>query len=165
MTTNQIGIQEFVQRETIYCVSSLVHTLTQENKLDGELAFSLWQGKVDYEAAEYEINQAGGSLLEEDDYWGVYGDNVCYWLIDPNHNSKDEAITDYFDGDLDSYRSEVFEHWLVSSWLGQKLIEQEETVVEFYGLTVWGRTTTGQAIYCDDVIQEIYNDLINSRRD
>ena len=161
MTTNQIGIQEFVQRETIYCVSSLVCTLTQENKLDGELAFSLWQGKVDYETAEYEINQARGKLLQEDGYWGVYGENVCYWIIDPCHNSKNDAIDDYFDGDLDSYRSEVFEHWLVSSWLAQKLIEQGETVVEFYGLTVWGRTTTGQAIYCDYVIQEIYNDLIS----
>ncbi len=38
--TIMITIQELVQREVIYCVSSLIHTLTQENKLDEELAFS-----------------------------------------------------------------------------------------------------------------------------
>ncbi len=159
MTT--ITIEDLVATEVIYCVSSLVYTLTQENKLDEELAFSLWQGKVDYEAAEYEINQAGGNLQQEDGYWGVYGDNVCYWLIDPVHNSKDDAIDDYFDNDLDSYRSEVFEHWLVSNWLGKKLQERGETVVEFYGLTVWGRTTTGMAIAYDYVIKEIYQELIS----
>ncbi len=189
MTTNQITIQEFVQREIIYCVSSLVYTLTQENKLDEELAFSLWQGKVDYETAEYEINQAGGTLQQEDGYWGVYGDNVHYWLIDPCHNSKDDAIDDYFastapisastgvgssdrrfdvgssDGDLDEYRQEVFEHWIVSNWLFNKLQEHGETVVELYGLNIWCRTTTGMAIAYDYVIQEIYNNLINPRRD
>ncbi len=63
---------------------------------------------------------------------------------------------------LDDYRSEVFEHWIVSSWLAKKLQEHGETVVEdFYGLTIWARSTTNQAIYCDYVIQEIYKELIS----
>lgn len=158
-----ITIQKLVQREVIYCISSLVFTFTQENKLDEDLTYSLWTGSVDYQSAEYEINQAGGTLLQEDDYWGVYGDNVYYWLTDPCHNSKEDAIDDYFDGDLDEYRQEVYEHWIVSSWLGKKLQEHGETVVEdFYGLTVWCRCTTGQAIYCDYIIQEIYKELITT---
>ncbi len=157
-----ITIQDLVQREVIYCVSSLVYTLTQENKLDEDLTYSLWTGPIDYEAAEYEINQAGGSLEQEDGHWGVYGDNVHYWLTDPCHNSKEDAIDDYFDGDLDEYRQEVYEHWIVSSWLAKKLQEHGETVVEdFYGLTIWARSTTNQAIYCDYVIQEIYKELIS----
>ncbi len=146
----------------IYCVSSLIYELTQKGCLDEELAFSLWQGKVDYEAAEYEIEQAGGNVQQEYGYWGVYGEHLYYYLVAPVHNSKEDAIDDYFDGDLDSYRSEVFEHWIVSSWLAQKLIEHGETIVEdFYGINfIWCRCTTGQAIYCDGVVQQIYNDLI-----
>ena len=154
-------------------MSSLVYTLTEQNKLDEDLTYSLWTGPVDYEAAEYEINQAGGSLEQEDGHWGVYGDNVCYWLIDPVHNSKEEAIDDYFastdvgssDGDLDEYRQEVFEHWIVSSWLGKKLIEQGETVVEdVLGINyIWCRCTTGQAIYCDDCIISIYKEMTKEK--
>lgn len=31
---------------------------------------------------------------------------------------------------------------------------------DFCGLTIWGRTTTGQGIYIDDVINEIYAELM-----
>ena len=158
-----ITIQELIQREVIYCVSSLVHTLTQQNKLDEEIAISLWQGAIDYEAAEFEIVQAGGKLQQEDGYWGLDGKHLCCYLVDPVHNHKEDAIDDYFDHDLESFRSEVFEHWLVSSGLADRLTEQGETVVKnFMGLTIWFRCTTGQAIQCDGVIQKIYNDLIKN---
>ena len=38
MTTTNISIQDLVQTEVIYCVSSLTYTIAQENKLDEELA-------------------------------------------------------------------------------------------------------------------------------
>ena len=53
MTTTNISIQDLVQREVIYCVSSLVYTLTQENKLEEELAIELWTAPIDYGAAKY----------------------------------------------------------------------------------------------------------------
>lgn len=161
MTTHQITIQEFVQREIIYCVSSLVYTLTQENKLDEELAFSLWQGSIDYEAAEYEIEQAEDHLYYHEGYWGVWSKKQGYHLVDPIHNSKEEAIEEYFASEINNYRSEVFEHWIVSSWLFNKLQKHGETVVELYGLNIWCRCTTGQAIWCDYVVQEIYKELIS----
>jgi hypothetical protein len=52
---------------------------------------------------------------------------------------------------------EALEHWLVSEWLGKRLLEEGEMVIEFLGLTIWGRTTSGQAIYIDSVIEDIYN--------
>lgn len=55
---------------------------------------------------------------------------------------------------------EVFEHWIVSDWLADKLIAKGETVVkDFHGLTIWGRCCTGQAILLDGVIREIYLEL------
>ena len=57
----------------------------------------------------------------------------------------------------DEYAEEALEHWLVSDWLANRLREQGEMVVDFMDLTIWGRTTSGQAIYIDSVIEDIYN--------
>jgi len=55
---------------------------------------------------------------------------------------------------------EVYEHWLVTSWLADKLRAKGETVVDdVAGLTIWGRATTGQMIRMDSVIREIARDL------
>ena len=162
MTTNIITIQEFVGQQVIYCVSPLVYTLTQENKLDDELSIELWTAPVDYESAEYEIEQADCQLCQCEDYWGVR-DQDNNEIVDCCHNSKEDAISNYFDHDLEEYRAEIFEHWIVSSYLAKKLHEQNETVVEdFYGINyIWCRSTTGQAIWLDWPIQQIYKELIS----
>lgn len=61
----------------------------------------------------------------------------------------DEAYVYPFNGE------EVLEWWLVTPWLAARLKEQGEIVIEEYGCRWWGRTTSGQAIYMDSVIQEI----------
>lgn len=54
---------------------------------------------------------------------------------------------------------EIFEWWLVSSWLGRKLLIEGEPIIDNgYGIW-WGRTTTGQAISMDYVINTIYDDI------
>lgn len=57
-------------------------------------------------------------------------------------------------------RREVYEWWAVSQWLAERLKERGYIVVDEMGggLYVWGRETTGQAIYMDYAIQEITND-------
>jgi hypothetical protein len=60
------------------------------------------------------------------------------------------------DDDISPYVSEVYEHWAVTDWLADKLIDHGEKVdKDFAGLCVWARTTTGQAIYADGVIEAI----------
>ena len=168
-TTNtpNISIQDLVQREVIYCVSSLVHTLTQENKLDEELAISLWEGPINYDDPEYAINQDGSYLDRKDGLWGLYdNDDADNPIVDYEYESKEELIKWYFEDmgwDLDDYKSEIFEHWIVTSWLGKKLQENDETVVEdVLGIAyIWCRSTTGQAIWLDWPIQQIYKELIS----
>jgi hypothetical protein len=54
---------------------------------------------------------------------------------------------------------EIYEWWVVSSWLAKKLQGQGEPILENdYGVW-WGRTTTGQAILLDEVIERIYDEL------
>ena len=50
-----ITIQEFTNREVIYCVFWLIHTLTKENKLDEGQAIELWTAPIDYGGAKYEL--------------------------------------------------------------------------------------------------------------
>lgn len=51
--------------------------------------------------------------------------------------------------------NEIYEWWLVSDWLAEKLNEFEQPILETdYGIW-WGRTTTGQAIKLDWVIQQL----------
>lgn len=62
--------------------------------------------------------------------------------------------------DTDDFENEVYEHWIVSSWLARKLSERGHVVCnDFMGLTIWGRCCTGQAIYMDGVIEDICNEF------
>lgn len=61
---------------------------------------------------------------------------------------------------IDPYDREVYEHWVVSDWLADKLIAHGEKVdKDFAGMCVWARTTTGQAIYIDDVVEQIAKEI------
>lgn len=61
---------------------------------------------------------------------------------------------------VEPYDREVYEHWVVSNWLADKLAARGEKVdKDFAGLAVWARTTTGQSIACDSVIADIWRDL------
>ena len=165
-TTGIISIKQFVDQNIIYCVSSLIYELTQKTGcLDEETAIELWTGPINFDDAEYAINQDGSYLTQKDNLWGLYdNDEREAPIVDYEYESKEELIKWYFDDmdwDINDYRSEVFEHWIVTSWLFKKLQEQGETVVELYGLTIWCRTATGMAIAYDHVIKEIYQDLIS----
>ena len=179
MTTTNISIQDLVQREVIYCVSSLIHTLTKENKLEEEQAIELWTAPIDYGAAKYELELERDAVFknwcDRDSryYFGVQTEHYV-WKIDPIHNDEETAIYEWFEvyrgsstfgrssGSLGDYRQEIFEHYIVTSWLADKLEAKGETVVrDFYGLTIYCRPCTGQALHCDWVIQQIYQDLIS----
>ena len=70
------------------------------------------------------------------------------------HNvSTDEEVEEIRNNGSDI--NEVYEHWLVSDWLLDKLREQEEPILETDYETWWGRTCSGQAILLDHNIQEL----------
>lgn len=54
---------------------------------------------------------------------------------------------------------EIFEWWIVSEYLYNKLKEKGESVLEWGNNYYWGRGTTGQAILLDYVISEICKDM------
>ena len=85
--------------------------------------------------------------------------NVSYLVQELSKDEKymDDLLEVQVQFNDEDYPDEALEHWLVSDWLANRLREEGEMVIDFMDLTIWGRTTSGQAIYIDSVIEDIYN--------
>ena len=153
-----ITVNDLVAREVHYCVSSLVSTLATAVECAGvsqsmrdltEQAFELACPVADWEEAAIE---SGWRHIDGD----MYGRG------EERASARDwEALCDA--NDIDCFDREVFEHWIVSDWLADRLAEKGEKVdKDFAGMTVWARTTTGQQIAADSVIEQIHAELVRS---
>ncbi len=60
---------------------------------------------------------------------------------------------------LEPSTTEVYEHWAVDNWFGHQLAKRGEIIFDFCGMTIWGRTTSGQAMCLDHVIRWMVRDL------
>lgn len=145
----QDEVRKFVDREVIYCVSNLIHHMAQKDtncELLEEFP-DLFQGAPTYgtyTCPECFHTWDGEPGVEECD------DETCKGIIDSDESEEFEPTE--FD--------EIFEHWIVSDHLARKLGEKGESIeTDFYGLTIWGRSCTGQAILLDGVINEIYKEM------
>lgn len=161
--------RQLVHREVMCCLSSIVSTLAsghgsytwaghhalnpQYQGLDNlaEQAFELASPIQDYEETVIQ------------DGWTRDPDEPGWIKVNPDTGStrfRIDAETVCADFDLEVYEREVYEFWAVSDWFGRKLADQGEKVdFDFGNLVVWARTTTGQAIYCDGVVERIVRDL------
>ena len=100
------------------------------------------------------IQKAAEVLVDDHVMWNVNELITRLQEIDPDH----DELYDLSFGPLDEEtgeHQEVLTHVQVTETLGCWLKEKGEAVAEIYGLTVWGRTTYGQMICMDYVIEEI----------
>lgn len=176
LTTDQHEkLRTMVDREVYYCVSGLVdHFAKHPHALDGsgydyDELMELYTPEPDYEEA---LRQSG-YVVEPDSDGNLYAyDNnedldvdsdltFDKWLEEHGTvlSTEDpddlQAICEELAINVDDYRNEVYEHWIVSTWLANRLRDQGEAVGDLLGLTIWGRCTTGQAIYIDSVMERI----------
>lgn len=132
---------QLVEREVIYNVSSLISRILEidESAID-EIPCSVedWTSPLEEYETDDKDEQAELDRWESGEYTAQ---EAC------------EALN------LKPYESEIYEYWLISEYLAEKLREHGEAVFEYYGLTVWGRTTTGQAILLDGVIRKIAREM------
>ena len=144
---------DFVQQNITACFSNLVATLagaygTTTSGSDGDLhdlveeAYELMTPVLDYEeaATQHGWKETNGEWTAEHDTEGLTFDtaeDVCSELC------------------VDPYEREIFEHWAVSNHLARRLKDHGEKVSRFDNFEVWARTTTGQSISIDGVIENI----------
>ena len=90
--------------------------------------------------------------------------NVSYLVTELMSQEKYfEELSELFGQEDDEGNiPEVYEYWLVTPWLAEKLKAQGELVTEFFYQDIWGRQTSGQLIYMDAVIDDITRELFAS---
>jgi hypothetical protein len=159
----QRAVGELVQREVIYCASGLVYEIGR-GKLD-QWSHLLEQEDWETPAREAIPDMPREKLLE------FLGENDCDADAESPAATLSSACLRHLESagswqdfchanDLEPQRHEIYEHWIVSDWLARRLEERGEVIErDFYGLTLWGRACTGQAILLDDVICAIYDEL------
>lgn len=159
MTTLHDRARTLVDREVLACMSSLVSTLADgaNDRIDdsgilnlADQAQELAAPVLDYESAAREAGWIQGKAD-----WRRDEEPANEWSVAHVHRAATAQAACDLD-DIEPHELEVYEHWAVTTWLAEKLIEQGERVdTDFAGLNVWARTTTGQAIYADVVIERI----------
>jgi len=140
----QRASDRMVREGIIYCVSSLISEL-----MDKLPDLTDWENF--YPQVTFDVS---------------YRCNYCKqgWVIEDAENADEvsncpkcgrEAKRYAFD---EHYR-EVFEYWIVDSWMAEKLKQEGELIVEnFMGGAIdyiWCRTGTGQAISMDYVMRKL----------
>jgi hypothetical protein len=156
-------VGEFVHREVIYCVSNLVYEIGTKNIDEWHHLFR----QDDWETPALEAIQAFSpehlrELLSEDDVPFDSEDEPDTLARTYLHHLKQQESLQEFCGanDVDPEQNEIYEHWIVSEWLAARLEDRGEVIErDFYGLTIWGRACTGQAILLDSVICSIYDEV------
>lgn len=160
--------QELVEREVIYCVSGLIYDLREvAEKLDDyDTYLTLTGGKPDYE-------EAARNFIEQDADFDQLVAIVAEYDSDdldmtlPFREAVRKLVSEQdggFDWVCDEYRldpeyGEIYEHWIVTGWLGDRLRSRGHVVEEYLGLTIWGRGCTGQAVCIDNVIEDICKEM------
>lgn len=177
--------ERLVSQEIHYCVSHMISELSQDPNntyIDEILGFSSKLDELDpieaannddwysypqlkenfnFESPEFQTdlhNMLNDFELDYEDRKNFFYQVTSNGIIDINSccdNWQDLCESESIDLQSDNY-IEAYEHWIVSDWLARKLNNYEELVtLDFLGLTIWGRTCTGQAICLDHVIQQI----------
>lgn len=163
-----ITADDLVRREVCHCASSLVATLAgvsgmNQSAIDADPeAWALFNAALDlampiddWEEAAREngwktADLTPGMLIRE------FTDRTEAETLLPSrgHEYDWEAACQL--SEVDPYQREVYEHWIVTDWLADKLEAHGEKVdKDFAGMCIWARTTTGQAIAADHVIEAI----------
>ena len=164
---NQSICRKLVDREIGECVSSLVSHFAGHPEALDESEYT-WEENVlslcvssDWEEPARDegwipVSEWGGKFLgshEGAEFLKIEDGKIadCSHADDWQELCNDESI--------DPDESEVLEHWIVSGWFAGKLAEYGECTGELFGLTIWGRGCSGQAICMDGVIREIASEM------
>ena len=135
----QEALRNFVEKEVFECQSMLVEEAIKRE-------FFSWDDVINF------YRRFDGKLLSP---------NIC------SSCSQKASCLDSETGECETCfeekqePQEIYEWWLVSRWLEFNLKMRGEPILSNEYGTWWGRCCTGQAIYMDGVIEEIYDKLQN----
>lgn len=151
---------QIVQSEVLCCMSHLVSTLAAGYALPIGHAVS---GGADLEELCTQAFELAAPIEDwreaaEQAGWEAFGPHAMTHSEHGSYAGDWQELCEAFE--IEPYQWDVFEHWAVTDWLADQLLEHGEKVdKDFGGLCVWARTTTGQGIAMDSVFERIVADL------
>ena len=159
----QRAVGDFVNREVIYCISSLVYEIGMKNIDEWHHLFR----QEDWETPALEAIRAlsperlRALLIEDDVPFNAEDEPGAMAITYLHHLKRQESLREFCGANhVDPDQNDIYEHWIVSEWLANLLEERGEVIErDFYGLTIWGRAGMGQAILLDSVICSIYDEV------
>ncbi len=156
-TTNQRIKEKFVSQHVYANVNTMVEYIINKGFEDSDAPFTIEDVSNYYTYPEYTgeyANFEGGSEEEKQKEIERLKGIIENQINDDNTDIETdiEALEN-----LESEPQEVFEWWMVSNYLAEKLNEYGECIID--SENIWGRTTTGQAILLDYVITKICADM------
>jgi len=152
-TTNQEIKGRFVAREVKACFSYEMDAIL---KVNGSCDITKDLPSYDdiENMYEYKCPECGEGYPDLDSIENPHGEDseedkkyFCRWC------------KAYFDEEPENEPQEIFEWWIVTEWLYEKLKAKGQPVLEWGNNYYWGRCTTGQAILLDGVISEICSEM------
>lgn len=148
--TNQEIKRKLVERDVLHNLSQLFSHLNEENSGDYSEEYSNLHSGSEQDHYDALVENGYHYDIETGEWYADDDKDHEFPLGDDNEEvCDDEGIEPEWEF------PEIYEYWAVSDWLGNKLKEQGEAVEDIFDFTVWGRQTTGQAIYMDGIINEI----------
>ncbi|MEN0109087.1 MAG: hypothetical protein AAF805_00040 [Planctomycetota bacterium] len=170
-------LDRLVAREVGHNASTLVYELNQQRVAAASLGIVDALAELTSRDSWQDAFDDAGYLITHNsqaDYYAVTHDQLREADSYPLAGSRDRYLDDHAtpidadDGELDNWQEaccavdicdphtrEALEHWIVSDWFAARLAERGEITGELIGLTIWGRTCSGQAISLDGVVREI----------
>ncbi len=150
----QDQVKNMVDKHVLLSASTLVYNLYADDNYCDQLMDIM--SKPDYETP---ARESGYEVEQNDDKFYVYETDS------PSKIGKFDTVTEAWEyacavESLEPYTNEAYEHWIVSEWMAKQLEKQGEMIEwDFMGLTIWGRCATGQGIFLDEVMNNIYDKI------
>ena len=141
-TTYEERARRFVANNVLLCQSSLLDLLLKRNDVPGFMwddVTNLYDGSID--AVEEHLASVDEVTPDE-------------WHDLPFDEREELAREHGFDPEP----HEIYEWWVVSSYMAERLSELGQPILDNGYGTWWGRTCTGQSIYLDHVIARLLGD-------
>lgn len=154
--------EQIVKNEVLVCASGLIELLLNKGQEDQEISNAgyNWENIENlYVLSEDVINKI--EELEEDlekteeQLQEVEEDSQEWYSLQDNIYEIEEELEELKNSDTEP--QEILEWWEITNWLYEKLKENSEPVLSTDFGYYWGRTTTGQVISMDYIINKIAN--------
>jgi len=158
----------YVKNEILVNQSSLVEELLKKGVLNYEdiqnyYVYPEWSGTVvgdnlyfpggNEEQKEKFLENFQRLVDESEDL--LSKEEISEATHDRNVELIDEAKTEFESETEETNPQEIYEWWVITDWFKKQLLEEGEPILESDFETWWGRTTTGQSIEMDGVIEQI----------